>query len=282
MIHQLKLTILLLLVASISFAQQSVYNTSKSNTKDFAVADSVKVAPVPTVVKQTKYTTKTKAAVTQGIAEDLCAGCAKCPNCGTIADPTNPYTKNHNTKTCGTRDNVVNTTKSNIKDFAVADSVKKASLKKVSLESEITPAMMAGGPIAGTVIKGGKNPGASMVFNIPTKADGSFETKLEEGSYTISLDAEALKKTIAALKSKDETINGATFIFNLPANFTFSGTENANKKGEYVAPKYAFEITVPKEGILFAGKLLTSTTAGLSITPTLNEKGSGSPKNAGF
>jgi hypothetical protein len=178
--------------------------------------------------------------------------------------------------------NVVNTTKSNIRDFAVADSAKKASLKKVSLESEITPAMMAGGPVTGIVVKGGKNPNGLNLFNIPTKADGSFETKLEEGSYTISIDAEALKKTIAALKSKDETINGATFVFDLPANFTFSGTENANKKGEYVATKYTFEITVPKEGILFAGKLLTSTTAGLSITPTVNEKGNGSPKAQGF
>ena len=62
MIHQLKLTILLLLVASISFAQQNVVNTSKSNVKDFVVADSAKVVPLPTVVKQTKYTTKTKAA----------------------------------------------------------------------------------------------------------------------------------------------------------------------------------------------------------------------------
>ena len=145
-----------------------------------------------------------------------------------------------------------------------------------------TQQTFAGGPISGQIIKGGKNPGASMVFNIPTKEDGSFETKLEEGSYTISMDAEALKKTIAALKSKDETINGATFVFDLPANFTFSGTENANKKGEYVATKYTFEIKVPKEGILFAGKLLTSTTAGLSITPTVNERGNGSPKAAGF
>lgn len=145
-----------------------------------------------------------------------------------------------------------------------------------------TQQTFAGGPIGGTIIKGGRNPTPHNLFNIPTKADGSFETKLEEGSYTISIDAEALKKTIAALKSKDETINGATFVFDLPANFTFSGTENANKKGEYVATKYTFEITVPKEGILFAGKLLTSTTAGVSITPTVNEKGTGSPKAAGF
>ena len=144
-----------------------------------------------------------------------------------------------------------------------------------------TQQTFAGGPISGIIVKTGKNP-SGVNFNIPTKADGSFETKLEEGSYTISIDAEDLKKTIAALKSKDETINGATFVFDLPANFTFSGTENANKKGEYVATKYAFEITVPKEGILFAGKLLTSTTAGLSITPTVNEKGNGSPKAAGF
>jgi hypothetical protein len=216
MIHQLKLTILLLLVASISFAQQNVVNTSKSNVKDFVVADSAKVVPLPTVVKQTKYTTKTKAATNVMI--------------------------------------------------------------ETAKETEKPQAKTAGGPVGGSIVKGGKNPGASMVFNIPTKADGSFETKLEEGSYTISIDAEDLKKTIAALKSKDETINGATFVFDLPANFTFSGTENANKKGEYVAIKYTFEITVPKEGILFAGKLLTSTTAGLSITPTVNERGTGSPK----
>jgi hypothetical protein len=148
-------------------------------------------------------------------------------------------------------------------------------------ETETPQAKTAGGPVGGHIIKTNKN-ATGVNFNIPTKADGSFETKLEEGSYTISIDAEDLKKTIAALKSKDETINGATFVFDLPANFTFSGTENANKKGEYVATKYTFEIKVPKEGILFAGKLLTSTTAGLSITPTVNERGNGTPRNQGF
>ena len=133
MIHQLKLTILLLLVASISFAQQNVVNTSKSNVKDFVVADSAKVVPLPTVVKQTKYTTKTKAATNVMI--------------------------------------------------------------ETAKETEKPQAKTAGGPVGGSIVKGGKNPGASMVFNIPTKADGSFETKLEEGSYTISIDAEDLKKT---------------------------------------------------------------------------------------
>jgi hypothetical protein len=219
MIHQLKLSILLLLVASISFAQQNVINTTKSNTKDFAVADSAKVTPAPTVVKPTRYTTKTKAATNVMI--------------------------------------------------------------ETAKETETPQAKTAGGPVGGHIIKTNKN-ATGVNFNIPTKADGSFETKLEEGSYTISIDAEDLKKTIAALKSKDETINGATFVFDLPANFTFSGTENANKKGEYVATKYTFEIKVPKEGILFAGKLLTSTTAGLSITPTVNERGNGTPRNQGF
>jgi hypothetical protein len=156
---------------------------------------------------------------------------------------------------------------------------------KMSTETVVTTQAgteMAGGPISGQIIKGGKNPGASMYFIVTTTKDGSFSAKLDEGSYTISVNADELKKTIAELKSKDEKINGATFVFDLPANFEFSGTENANKNGEYVAPKFEFTIIVPKEGTTFSGRLLTTTTLGLSIKPTVNEKGSGQPKNAGF
>jgi hypothetical protein len=67
----------------------------------------------------------------------------------------------------------------------------------------------------------------------------------------------------------------------LPANFEFSGTEKANEKGEYVAPKFEFTINVPKEGITFSGRLITTTTLGLSIKPTVNERGN-NPKGAGF
>lgn len=139
-----------------------------------------------------------------------------------------------------------------------------------------------GGPIGGIIIKGGKNPGASMYFIVTTTKDGSFSAKLDEGNYIISVNADELKKTILELKREGETINGATFMFDLPANFEFSGTEKPNENGEYVAPKFEFTIKVPKEGITFSGKLLTTSTAGLSIKPTINEKGTGGPKQAGF
>jgi len=42
MTKQLNLTSLLLLVTSLSFAQQSIVNTSRSNTKDKVVVDTVK------------------------------------------------------------------------------------------------------------------------------------------------------------------------------------------------------------------------------------------------
>jgi hypothetical protein len=183
--------------------------------------------------------------------------------------------------------NVVNTSKSNVKDRVILDgstnAVKKTTAaKNPILEDEKAQAKTEGQPVRGQIVKGGRNPGASMYFIITTTKDGSFSAKLDEGSYTISVNADELKKTIAELKSKDEKINGATFVFDLPANFEFSGTENANKNGEYVAPKFEFTIIVPKEGTTFSGRLLTTTTLGLSIKPTVNEKGSGQPKNAGF
>ena len=158
-----------------------------------------------------------------------------------------------------------------------------ATKSKVLTETVVTTkAKTEGGPIQGIVIKGGCNGPCDHKFTIITKDDGSFSTILEEGNYTISVNQDELKKTIAVLKSKDERINGATFVFDLPANFEFSGTEKPNEKGEYVASKFEFTINVPKEGITFSGRLLTTTTLGLSIKPTINERGSGSPKAQGF
>lgn len=183
--------------------------------------------------------------------------------------------------------NIVNTSKSNTRDRVVPDnSTTKVTVKKAAknpiLESEKIQAKTEGGPISGIIVKGGCNPPCDHKFTIITKDDGSFSTKLEVGIYTISVNQDELKKTIALLKSKDEKINGATFVFDLPANFEFSGTEKPNEKGEYVAPKFEFTINVPKEGTTFSGRLLTTTTLGLSIKPTVNEKGNGQPKNAGF
>ena len=184
--------------------------------------------------------------------------------------------------------NAINKCKANIKDQLVKlDSTKTAptATKKMTLKKGVVvktaTARTEGLPVKGATVKCGKNPGASAIVII-TKDDGSFSSVLEEGNYTISIQADELKKTIAKLKEKEGTINGATFIFDLPANFEFSGTNKSNENGEYVAPKYEFNITVPKEGITFSGKLLTSTTAGLSIKPTVNEKGNGSPKAQGF
>ena len=204
--QKLNITILLLLIASFTYSQQNVVNTSKSNTKDCLVKlDSSKTAPTAT---------------------------------------------------------------------------KKMTLKKGVVVKTAT-ARTEGLPIHGTLVKCGKNPSGSNLV-IVTKEDGSFSSLLEEGNYTISIQADELKKTIAKLKEKNDSINGATFIFDLPANFEFSGTNKPNENGEYVAPKCEFNIIVPKEGITFSGKLLTSTTVGLSIKPTVNEKGAGSPKNQGF
>jgi hypothetical protein len=172
--------------------------------------------------------------------------------------------------------NVVNTTKSNTKDRVVNESIKKAKLEPV-----ITQAKTEGGPISGQIVKTGKNPCACFYLTLVTNEEGRFSAKLEEGNYTISVNQDELKKTIAPLKSKDEKINGATFVFDLPANFEFSGTEKANEKGEYVAPKFEFTINVPKEGTTFSGRLITTTTLGLSIKPTVNERGN-NPKGAGF
>jgi len=183
--------------------------------------------------------------------------------------------------------NVVNTSKSNVKDRVILDgstnSVKKTTAtKNPILEDEKSQAKTEGQPVHGQIVKGGRNPGASIYFIITTTKDGSFSAKLEEGSYTISVNADELKKTITDLKRKDENINGATFVFDLPANFEFSDTEKPNEKGEYVASKFEFTIKVPKEGITFSGKLLTTSTLGLSIKPTVNERGAGSPKQQGF
>ena len=182
-------------------------------------------------------------------------------------------------RTVNQEQSLVNISKSNIKDRIVRESIKKVKLEPVITQAKTET---AGGPISGTVVKGGCNGPCDHKFSIITKDDGSFSTKLEEGNYTISVNADELKKTIAELKSKDEKINGATFVFDLPANFEFSGTEKPNEKGAYVAPKFEFTINVPKEGTTFSGKLLTTTTAGLSIKPTVNEKGTGQPKGAGF
>ncbi|HNP34085.1 MAG TPA: hypothetical protein PKN96_12400 [Flavobacterium sp.] len=183
--------------------------------------------------------------------------------------------------------NVVNTTKSNTKDRVILEgstnAVKKTkAAKNPILESENTQAKTEGGPVTGIIVKGGCNPPCDHKFIIVTKEDGSFSTTLKEGSYTISVNPDELKKTILELKHKDEKISGATFVFNQPANFEFSGTEKPNENGEYVAPKFEFTIKVPKEGINFSGKLVTTTTFGLSIKPTVNEKGTGSPKQQGF
>ena len=183
---------------------------------------------------------------------------------------------------------IVNTSKSNVKDCLVKlDSSKTAptATKKMTLKKGVViktaTARTESVPIRGTLVKAGKNPSGLNLVMV-TKEDGSFSSSLEEGNYTISIQADELKKTIAKLKEKDESINGATFVFDLPANFEFSGTNKPNENGEYVAPKYEFNITVPKEGTTFSGKLLTSTTVGLSIKPTVNERGSGSPNQQGF
>ncbi|MBN8565997.1 MAG: hypothetical protein J0M25_04570 [Flavobacteriales bacterium] len=216
---KLKLTILLLLVASISFAQQTVVNNTKHSTQN----NTLKLEKEP--VEKAKTKKKKRKISTRTASIDVAS---------------------HLQHSAG-----------------------------LSTHTE-------GDPIQGSIIKGGCNGLCDHKFTVITKDDGSFSTKLEEGNYTISLNADEFKKTITELKSKNEKINGATFVFDSPANFEFSGTEIPNEKGEYVAPKFEFTIIVPKEGITFSGKLLTTTTLGLSIKPTVNERGSGSPKQAGF
>ena len=167
--------------------------------------------------------------------------------------------------------------------IAFAQKRTTATKSKMLTETVVTTqAKTEGGPVGGHIVKTGKNPCACFFLTLVTNEDGSFSANLEEGNYTVSVEPEEFKKTITKLKSKDEKINGATFVFDLAANFEFSGTEKPNEKGEYVASKFEFTINVPKEGTRFSGRLLTTTTPGLSIKPTVNERGSGSPKAQGF
>ena len=84
-----------------------------------------------------------------------------------------------------------------------------ATKSKLLTETVVTTqAKTEGGPIGGLIVKTGKTPCECFFLTLVTNKDGSFSANLEEGNYTISVNADELKKTILKLKREGERING--------------------------------------------------------------------------
>ena len=139
-------------------------------------------------------------------------------------------------------------------------------------------------PVTGIGIVIKKNPG-SGASKVISDSNGGFSLKLEEGVYTISIPKKELATKVAEIKANYPEVSGAVYEFDSTSKFVFTEVTQ-NELGEFI-PKgknNEFTITVPKGGTTFSGKLLSNSsgTSGLCIRLTEQNRGTGSPKNAGF
>jgi hypothetical protein len=166
MTKQVKFTSLLLLVTSITFAQQSVVNTSKSNVKDRAIIDTAK-----------KPVTTTEQAKPQSI---VITTRSNIKDRAIIDTAKKPVTTTEQAKP----QSIVNTSRSNIKDRAIIDTAKKPGTTTEQAKTEqVNP------PIKGVGVVVKKNPGggASRVGTTNEKGEVILTIK-ETGDYTLILE----------------------------------------------------------------------------------------------
>ncbi len=213
MTKQLNLTSLLLLVTSLTFAQQSIVNTSRSNIKDKVAVDTAKKPVTPTT--QAAVVTRSKSNVKNN----------KLVMVDSTKTPVTPTTQAA----------VVSRSKSNIKDnkLIMVDSTKTpvTTTEQARTASNIIPGV-------GTVVKKNPGGGASRVGATNDKGEVVFTIK-EKGDYTITLvndgGGTATSNNNAAAMSKGGPVQGVKVGLgkNPPGGSTHFATTNDKGEAEF-------------------------------------------------